>query len=121
MQRNAKNNLFDIAKIHLGRFLGLADSVIRGAIPQENYQVFLGLHLGLVVLESDDEVTQEILGITKHPAQLRCNLLLLVCLRHFVTAIDHRSHLFSNVSHPLTLSHRSLTSLTLSHWVSRGF
>ncbi len=65
MQRNAKNNLFDIAKIHLGRFLGLADSVIRGAIPQENYQVFLGLHLGFVVSKSDDEVTQEILGMTQ--------------------------------------------------------
>ncbi len=59
--------------------------MIRGAIPQENYQVFLGLHLGLVVLESDDEVTQEILGMTQPPAQLRCNLftsrVVATCLR----------------------------------------
>ena len=49
MPRDAKNYLLDT----LGRFLGLGDSVIRGALLHENYQVFLGLIFELAPSKSD--------------------------------------------------------------------
>ncbi len=60
MQQPPRNILLD----RVGRFLGLADSAIRGPHPQDNYQIFLGLHFGFSLSESVDKVTQEFLGST---------------------------------------------------------
>ncbi len=86
--------------------------MIRGALLQENYQVFLGLHFGFAASESDEEVTQEILEITKHPAQLRCNLLTPYFVATYYSLIS-----LQLVSRILTPSHNLLIT---SHALSLG-